>query len=43
MGKELFAGYRPKVENLHVWELTEGEYVCSLKVIMNGDANDKAV
>jgi len=37
--QELFAGYRLKLENLHVWELTEGEFVCSLKANMSNTPN----
>ena len=40
--KELFAGYRLKLENLHVWELSEGDFVCSLKANISNSEGDAA-
>ena len=30
--KETFCGEKLELEDIHVWELTQGEYVCSIKV-----------
>ena len=30
--KETFAGEKLELENIHIWELTEDEFVCSIKV-----------
>ena len=37
--KEKFAGYNLEVENVHVWELSEGSYVCSIKALITAELN----
>lgn len=37
LAEETFAGATLEIENVHVWELTEGNLVCSIKVLVDGD------
>ena len=37
--KEKFAGYNLEVENVHVWELREGNFVCSIKALITAELN----